>query len=227
MVEILDYIVIFVINYVLKDSIKTTLNHKIILITIVKNNNSNNLVYINMSYHCECCDEAVKLQSKTKHFKSLTPKQYENFYGLNHNFKSLKFFDVGKIFNNYVTNHNRKLELYLVRAGFKIDFDNFASRIQTDFHYNISLINLKQKILYWIDYFNETGYIFSHIIEMNIETISDKRNMSYNYYIKQPKHTVEIKLNQISARNPHLINALDRAVSHPLLGNFSHVPFNN
>ena len=38
---------------------------------------------------------------------------------------------------------------------------------------------------------------------------------------------VEFKLNQILAQNPHLINALDRSVSHPLVGKYSHMPFNN
>ena len=52
---------------------------------------------------------------------------------------------------------------------------------------------------------------------MKIKTISDKGNMSYNYYIKQPKHMVEIKLNQILAKKPHLINALDGGVSHPVI----------
>ena len=49
--------------------------------------------------------------------------------------------------------------------------------------------------------------------------------MSYEYYIKQPKHMVEIKLNQILARNPHLINSLDRRVSHPFIRKYSHIPF--
>ena len=62
---------------------------------------------------------------------------------------------------------------------------------------------------------------------MNITTISNERNMSFEYYIKQPKPMVEIKLNQIIAKKLHLINALDRGVKHPLIINYSHVPFIN
>ena len=73
--------------------------------------------------------------------------------------------------------------------------------------------------------FKNNGYYFNQLAETNIKTISAKRNMSYEYYIKQPKHMVEIKLNQILARNPHLINSLDRRVSHPLITKYSHIPF--
>ena len=51
--------------------------------------------------------------------------------------------------------------------------------------------------------------------------------MTYEYYIKQPKHMVESKLNLIIAKNPHLINTLDRRNSHPLIRKYSHIPFNN
>ena len=51
--------------------------------------------------------------------------------------------------------------------------------------------------------------------------------MTNKCYIKQPKHMVESKLNQILAQNPHLNNALDRRVNQPLIRRYSHLPFNN
>ena len=71
------------------------------------------------------------------------------------------------------------------------------------------------------------GYIFSHITEMIIETFSSKRNMSFEYYLKQAKPMLENKLNQTLAKKPHLINALDRGVKHRLIRRYSHIPFNN
>ena len=62
---------------------------------------------------------------------------------------------------------------------------------------------------------------------MIIKTTSDIRNMTYEYYIKQPKHMVEFKLKMIIAKNPHLINTLDRRINHPLIRKNSHIPFNN
>ena len=51
--------------------------------------------------------------------------------------------------------------------------------------------------------------------------------MTHEYYIKQPKHMVEFKLNMIIAKNPQLINTLDRHINHPLIRKYSHIPFNN
>ena len=65
---------------------------------------------------------------------------------------------------------------------------------------------------------------FSHNIEMNIKTISDERNMSYKYCIENPMHIVERRLNMINSKQPHLTSALDRGVSHPLIGKNSHIP---
>ena len=51
--------------------------------------------------------------------------------------------------------------------------------------------------------------------------------MTYKHYIKQPKLMVEIKVNQILAQNPPLINGLDRHVNHPPIRKKSHIPFKN
>ena len=44
---------------------------------------------------------------------------------------------------------------------------------------------------------------------MNIKTVSDRRYMNYNYYIKQLMEIFELKLKLITAKNPILINRLD------------------
>ena len=52
---------------------------------------------------------------------------------------------------------------------------------------------------------------------MNIKTLSDKRNMTYENYINQPMQAVELRLIMIIAGNPQLINSLDRLINHPLI----------
>ena len=37
----------------------------------------------------------------------------------------------------------------------------------------------------------------------------------------------ERKTIMIIGKNPHLINSLDRNKNHPLIRNYSHIPFNN
>ena len=60
---------------------------------------------------------------------------------------------------------------------------------------------------------------------MNINTISCKCNMSYKHYISQPMPAVERRINMIFAKNPQLINSLDRNKNHPLIRKYSHIPF--
>ena len=122
----IKYTVIFVISFVSK-GLKNILNHKVILIIFIKNNNANNFVLINLSYYCSVCDKTIELKSETKHFKSPTHKEYEKFIQINNTFQNPNFFDVDKFFNNYFTNHNKKFELYLIGADFKVDLDNILN----------------------------------------------------------------------------------------------------
>ena len=60
---------------------------------------------------------------------------------------------------------------------------------------------------------------------MNIKTIIDKRYMKYEFYIKQPKELIEFYLSMILAKNPHVLNSLDRRFNHPLSRKYSNIPF--
>ena len=51
--------------------------------------------------------------------------------------------------------------------------------------------------------------------------------MSYDFYFKHNMHAVEWKRNAMINKNKNLINKLDRSKCHPIIRNFSHVPFNN
>ena len=62
---------------------------------------------------------------------------------------------------------------------------------------------------------------------MTIETISDRCNMTKEHYMNQPMSMCERKINMNIARNPQLINSLDRNKNNPLITKYSHVPFNN
>ena len=107
-----------------------------------------------MSYYCSVSDKTIELKSKNKQYKSLTQKEHEKFFQINRTIQNPIFFGIDKVFNDYVTNHNKKFELFLVRTDFILDFDNdLNADIKTDFHFNISPINLKRYILYWFAYF--------------------------------------------------------------------------
>ena len=58
---------------------------------------------------------------------------------------------------------------------------------------------------------------------MIIKTISCMCNMNYRYYINQPMSMLERRIKFIIARNPELINCLNRNKNHPLIRKYSHI----
>ena len=118
----------------------------------------------------------------------------------------------------------KKYYLVLIRCDFILIFNHDFLKlilIETDFYHKTSLINLKRYLLYEIDKFIENGHIFSHIDELNITTINDKTFMAYHFYIALPMPAVELKLNMIISKNPHLIKSLNRSHIHPLIRKYS------
>ena len=156
---------------------------------------------------------------------SFSHNQTENPFGIKHTNKNPNFFVVDKISNDYITNHNKEYNLFLVKCDFKLIFNNDLLKpilIETDFYHTI-IFNLRRYLLYEIDNFIEKGYMFSHIDEMNIATINDKMYMTYNYYITRPMPAVELKLNMIFSKNPHLIKSLNRSHIHPIIQKYSYI----
>ena len=75
--------------------------------------------------------------------------------------------------------------------------------------------------------FKDEGYNLNLIAEMNIITIVNKLDMSYGFYIKHNMQAVGWKLKAKVDKNKNLFNRLDRSRCHPLIRDFSHVPFKN
>ena len=116
--------------------------------------------------------------------------------------------------------------MFLIKCDSKLIFNNdfvIPIHIETDCYNNTNLINLKRYLLYQIDNFLEKGDIFSHIDGMNITTVKDKRYMTYDCYITHPMSAIELKLNMIISKNPHLIKSLNRSHIHPLIRKYSHI----
>ena len=70
----------------------------------------------------------------------------------------------------------------------------------------------------------ENHSCFSQVLEMRITFISNIRNLTYDYFLKQPMPMCEIKLNQPLHKNPEHINCLDRFIFHPFIQEYTHIP---
>ena len=94
---------------------------------------SNSFNQTNMDFYCDICDKTIKVKSKNNHFKSVSQIQNKKWFRINHTVKNPNFVDIDKIFNDYVTNHNKNFELFFVRVDFKLDFDNFSPNLSNIF----------------------------------------------------------------------------------------------
>ena len=63
---------------------------------------------------------------------------------------------------------------------------------------------MKTFFFLWTENFTKKGHNSSHTSEKSITTMSNRKYMSYDVYIKEPWHMVEFKLNMISDENPRL-----------------------
>ena len=63
-----------------------------------------------------------------------------------------------------------------------------------------------------------------NIKHMILKTINDRCNMTYKYYKNTAMSMIERRINIIIAKNPELINSLDRNKNHPLIRKYSHIP---
>ena len=62
---------------------------------------------------------------------------------------------------------------------------------------------------------------------MTINTVNDNCIVTYENCMNNPMSMCERKINLNIAKNPQLINSLDRNTNHPLIRNYSHIPHYN
>ena len=81
---------------------------------------------------------------------------------------------------------------------------------------------MKSYLLGCIEYFISRGCKFGKINHIIIDIISDKCNMTNEYYTNRPMQSVEMKLNVLIPRNPELIKVFDGSEDHALIRKKSH-----
>ena len=75
--------------------------------------------------------------------------------------------------------------------------------------------------------FEDKKYKFNHISEMNIITLAEKMDMSFDLCIKHNMISNERKLNVLINKNKSLINQSNGNCRHHLIKKVEHVPSSN
>ena len=165
-----------------------------------------------MDLLCDVCDRPI-IENESEYMNYLTTLRKENdkFLYKKHTINNVDLDEVNKILNDYYSPHNKKLDFYYINCEFVIEFDNnFIANIKTNSFYNTDIIKINKSLLYDIDCFKSRGYKFFNINQVRININSERCNMTYKYYTNQPMHMCERKINMNIAKNPHLLNSLDR-----------------
>ena len=77
-----------------------------------------------------------------------------------HTIKNPNFFDVDEKLNDYVTNHKKQVDLYLVKGESELAFTNFATHFKTEFQDKTSNNYMKRSLIFSVESFVSRGYIF-------------------------------------------------------------------
>ena len=129
-----------------------------------------------------------------------------------------------KILNEHVSYHNKKFTSNILKLTSELKFNNiFIKTLETNYHSNFELKDMKSYLLSFIVSFTTRGYEFSKINHLTISTMNHRCDITYRYYMKQPMHFLERRFNMVIAKNPHLKIFLDRSHRLCLITWYSHI----
>ena len=116
-----------------------------------------------------------------------------------------------------MNHHNKNFDHYILNGHIKLVFnDNQDCKyITTGMIDNRTFISWSNYLRDAINNLKEEGYHFNHIAEMDIITLARKRDMAYDFHLKQNMPAFEWKLNVTNNKDKNLINKFPQNWRHP------------
>ena len=98
-----------------------------------------------------------------------------------------------------LSNIIKKIDYYLIKCEYKLVFYDYeyCPYVKSKLTDNKTLIPWKRWLEEVIDGLKNKGYTFNHTAEMHIITITNKLDMSCDFYVKHNTHAVEWKITTI------------------------------
>ena len=119
--------------------------------------------------------------------------------------------------------HNKKFHQYLLKGQFKLIFNNNqdCKYLITGMINNTTNISWSNYLREEIDSLKKERYHFDHIAEMDIITLANKRNLTYDFYLKHKMPAFASKLNAVINKDKSLINNFPRIWRRPINKKFN------
>ena len=183
-----------------------------------------------MDYICQVCDRSlIENPSEYQHYLDTSHKKNDNSLYIKYTIRNINSDEVDKTLNEYISTHNEKFNFFLISCKLVIEFDdNSMENKETIYFYNTDIINIKRNLLYNIYHFIPRIYKPSNVCNikhMILKKINGRCNMTYKNCKNTAMSMLERRINIIIAKNPSLINSLDRNKNHPLIRKCSHIQF--
>ena len=170
----------------------------------------------NSDHFCNFCDKTIKLKYEKKHLNTKSYRALSMSIFIRYCVKNPEFLQIEDVFKKHFDEYIKKFGFYFSICEWKLDYLDAIVRAKSEKKYNIHRYwALGRYLKTRIDYLNSQGYKLFHISEMNITFISDLRNMTYQHYLKQPKHMTERTLIKTISTKPELAK-LYKHISHPI-----------
>ena len=125
---------------------------------------------------------------------------------------------IDRIFYSCLIKYFRKHDYYLIKSQLKLNYNDyqFCPYVTSKLSDNKTMISWSNFLNQVNSDFKEKGCNFNQISEMNIITIANNLDMSYDFYIKHNMHAVEWKSYALINKNKSLIKKLIRNWRHHL-----------
>ena len=170
-----------------------------------------------MRYYCDICLIDIRKKSKHSHLKSKNHKEFEKYKHIILSFKNIDIKDVDEILCLYMKDYNKNYTQFFLKGQFKLVFNNQDCKyLMTEMINNTINISWSNYLRDVSSNLKEEGYDFSHIAAMDVITLAHKRDMTYDFYLKQNMSAFEWKLNAMINKDKNLINRFPKNWRHPL-----------
>ena len=163
-----------------------------------------------MTYHCKVCDKIIRYEIKDKHFKSNCLNFFDQFTITRYIVGNPNINNLSELMKKYIDIHNKKNSFFHIICVMKVDGNQY----------------IRHRLLTNLDFGSKTVKIlcsFPQILKLRITFPVCRRFLTYNYYIKQPRPTFEIKLNQLLQKYPELLKCLKRFIAYPFIKEYVHI----
>ena len=119
----------------------------------------------------------------------------------------------------YILDFIRNFSFYLIFSKWKLNFFDTIIGVKNDKWWCSNSLEffLGNFLISENNFLERSPRKFSHISEMNINFITDFKNLTYEYYLKQPKSMLERKMNSIFAKNLELTRIFAEDSTHPMI----------